>query len=170
MELKNTTPVPNGIFEQMKTLTGTELKALLLIIRSTVGWRDSATGNRKKRDWIAHRQFVERAGISDRSVTSAIQGLLEKGLIEVTDRDNTPLNHPKDRQRCPQVFYGLTVETEVKCTDTPAKNLQNRPQGLRTTKEILQNSSPQDLPEYTHRELIEREQYRMQQQRNRWRY
>ena len=170
MELKNTTPVPNGIFEQMRMLSGTELKALLLITRNTLGWKDPVTNTRKQRDWIAHRQFVEKAGISDRSVTSAIQGLIEKHLIEATDRDHTPLYHPKDRQKCPQVFYGLTVETKAKPTDTPAKNLQNRPQGLRTTKEILQNSSPHELPPYPHRERIEREHYRMQQHRNRWRY
>ena len=170
MELKNTTPVPNGIFEQMGMLSGTELKALLLITRNTLGWKDQSTGKRKQRDWIAHRQFVEKAGISDRSVTSAIQGLIDKGLIEATDRVNNAMNHPKDRQKCPQVFYGLTVNNQEKLTDTPAKNLQNRPQGLRTTKEILQNSSPQELPQYPQRELIEREHYRNQEQRNGWRY
>jgi len=170
MELKNTTPVPNGIFEQMPNLSGTELKALLFITRNTLGWKDPSTGKRKQRDWIAHRQFVERAGISDRSVTSAIQGLIDKGLIEATDRDNNPLNHPKDRQKCPQVFYGLTVETQAKPTDTPAKNPPNRPQKLRTTKEILQNSSQQEMSLYPHKERIEREQYRMQHRRDQWRY
>lgn len=170
MELKNTTPVPNGIFEQMKMLSGTELKALLMIIRNTLGWKDQLSGRRKQRDWIAHRQFVEKAGISDRSVTSAIQGLIEKGLIEATDRNNNPMDHPKDRQKCPQVFYGLTVNNQEKFTDTSAKILQNRPQGLRTTKEILQNSSRQELPLYPQREIIEREQHRMQERRNGWRY
>lgn len=170
MELKNTTPVPNGIFEQMKMLSGTELKALLLITRNTLGWKDQTTGKRKQRDWIAHRQFVEKAGISDRSVTSAVQGLIDKELIEATDRANNAMNHPKDRQKCPQVFYGLTVKNQAESTDTPAKNIQNSPQGLRTTKEILQNSSQQELPQYPQRELVEREQYRKQEQRNGWRY
>lgn len=173
MELKNTTPVPNGIFEQMKMLSGTELKALLMITRNTLGWKDQLTGKRKQRDWIAHRQFVERAGISDRSVTSAIQGLIDKRLIEATDRNNHPMDQPKDRQKCPQVFYGLIVKNQADSTDTPAKisqNRQNPPQSLRTTKEILQNSSQHKLPQYPQRELIEREHYRKQEQRNGWRY
>lgn len=168
MELKNTTPVPNGIFEHMKILTGTELKALLLIVRSTLGWRDKLTGKRKNRDWIAHSQFVQKAGISDRSVTSAIQGLIEKDIIEVTDREGNSLKNPKDRQQCPQVFYGLAVETKAKLADTPAKNHFDRPQTLRTTKEILQKGSQQELPEYPQRELIERDEKRMQCRRDRW--
>lgn len=170
MELKNTTPVPNGIFEHMKRLNGTELKALLLIIRQTIGWKDPSTGKRKTRDWIANRQFVEKAGISDRSVTSAIQGLIEKGLIEATDHHNNTLQHPQDRQKSPQVFYGLTVDNPAKLTVTPAISLQKRPQELRTTKETLQKSREQEFPLFTQRERIEREEERMQFRRNRWGY
>lgn len=168
MELKNTTPVPNGIFEHMKRLNGTELKALLLITRQTIGWKDPSTGKRKTRDWIANRQFVEKAGISDRSVTSAVQGLIEKGLIEATDRDKNPLTYPQDRQKSPQVFYGLTVDNPAKLTVTPATSPQKRPQELRTTKETLQNSREQELPLFAQRERIDREEERMQFCRDGW--
>jgi len=66
------------------------------------------------------------------------------------------------------VFYGLAVETKAKLAVTPAKNHFDRPQTLRTTKEILQKSSQQELPEYPQRELIERDEERMQYRRDRW--
>jgi hypothetical protein len=170
MELKYTTPVPNGLFERMGELNGTELKALLFIIRKTLGWKDASTGKRKERDWISHSQFVEHAGISDRSVTSAVQGLLEKNLINTTNREGQHLLYPKDRQKCPQVFYGLSVGITAKPAYTPAKNIQNSPQRLRATKETLQNSREQELPMFSLRENIEREEERMQYKRNRWGY
>ncbi|QMU63564.1 MAG: hypothetical protein GKR88_04240 [Flavobacteriaceae bacterium] len=72
MRLNNTTAVPNVFFDtQMQHLSGSAIRVYLKIVRNTIGWRD-ANGKVKLRDWISHSQF-EKTGISNRSVTSAIE-------------------------------------------------------------------------------------------------
>ena len=59
MMLNQTTPVPNILFDALlPTLTESELKVLLVIIRQTYGWFDFKTKKRKQRDWISYSQFI----------------------------------------------------------------------------------------------------------------
>ncbi|WP_339883544.1 hypothetical protein [Polaribacter vadi] len=67
----------------MKELSSFAVRLYLKIIRNTLGWRDRE-GNYKSFDWISLSQF-EMAGVSSRSVTKAIEKLLNLLLIKVTD-------------------------------------------------------------------------------------
>ncbi len=77
IEAPNYTQIPNIYFDSiMQTLNHTENIVFLVIMRKTFGWH-------KKRDKISYSQIMELTGIKSRTtVSTALKGLLEKGLIE----------------------------------------------------------------------------------------
>lgn len=109
MLYKQTTQVPNYIFDQhLSKLTEAELKILLVVIRQTHGWIDKRTGSRKKRDRITSYQFRNKAGLSRRTVTNAIQSLAYKRLICITDFEGKELREAADRKGKSTVFYSVS--------------------------------------------------------------
>ena len=77
IEKPNYTQIPNVYFDEiMQTLNQTENIVFLVIMRKTFGWH-------KKRDKISYSQIMSLSGIKSRTtVSTALKGLLEKGLIE----------------------------------------------------------------------------------------
>lgn len=112
--LKNTTPVPNQVFSWLPELSGTELKCLLVIIRNTIGWVDKYTGERKERDWIANSVFASKGGISERSVTTAIESLLKKKIIKATGYGGSELSDPQKRKFSNRIYYQLNLDNSEK--------------------------------------------------------
>lgn len=112
--LKNTTPVPNQVFSCLPDLSGTELKCLLVIIRNTMGWVDKYTGERKRRDWIANSVFASNGGISERSVTTAIESLIQKKLIKVSGYGGSELSNPQQRKFSNRIYYQLNLDNSEK--------------------------------------------------------
>jgi hypothetical protein len=94
-------PVPNQFFDVvLPTLTDTEARVLLVVIRSTLGWRvgNGEGGTRtKQRDLIAHRQLVKRTGRSGSSVSAAVQSLIVRKFIAVEDAEGKPLALARER-------------------------------------------------------------------------
>lgn len=91
MMYKKTTQIPNIVLDQyLKTLSASELKILLVILRQTYGWR-------KTRDRISYSQFIEKTGYSRRILTKAIKSLESKGIITITGRKGNLLN-PRSRK------------------------------------------------------------------------
>lgn len=184
MRLNNTTPVPNAFFDShLEDLSGSAVRVYLKIVRNLLGWRDEH-GNVKKRDWIAHSQF-EKTGLSNRSVTSGVQELLDHGLIGVSDDYLNNLNDPFKRKKAKRVYYSLVLEntpTTEKSTFYSEKNtLYNEktkekiPQNLLITKEIsLPKYSVMDrVPDHVRIEQIRREKLKkkemhMQKERDSW--
>lgn len=156
MRLNNTTPVPNVFFDShLENLSGSAVRVYLKIVRNLLGWRDE-NGNVKKRDWIAHSQF-EKTGLSNRSVTSGVQELLDHGLIGVTDDYLNNLCDPLRRKKAKRVYYSLVLEntpiTEKSTFYSENNTLYNEktkektPQNLLITKEI-------SLPKYNANERV----------------
>jgi hypothetical protein len=154
MEKPHTTPVPNVIFDiYMKELNSTELKVLLVVIRQTLGWADRrGIYGRKETDWITGSQLRGKTGSSERAITSAIEILVIKKLIEVHDASRHKLSYSKDRQGKTRLYYSLhpSVFTPVdKSLKSPltsanfAEDFRNNYgallQKMRITKETLQN-------------------------------
>ena len=79
---------------QYTALSATEVRVMLYIFYRTLGYRDPLTGGRKVADAISHSQFLKGitthddkqldlgAGISERSLDRALDGLQEKGFIK----------------------------------------------------------------------------------------
>ena len=154
MEKPHTTPVPNVFFDiYMKELNSTELKVLLVVIRQTLGWADRrGIYGRKEVDWISGSQLRQKTGCSERAITSAIETLVMKKLIEVHDDRGHKLSYSKDRQGKTRLYYGLhpyvfkpvdnsTIypQTSANIAEDFRKNYGALLQKMRITKETLQN-------------------------------
>ena len=110
MYLKQSTQVPNKVFDiYLKTLSAKELKVLLIIVRQTLGWIDSK-GYRKKRDWMSQRFLANKTGLSPKSVSQGIEMLVSKHLITATSVDGRELWSPNERKGQEKVFYGPTEQ------------------------------------------------------------
>ena len=108
MVYKQTTQVPNFLFDtHLRELTEAELKIFLVTVRQTLGWFDSATGQRKVRDRITHSQFKQKTGLSNRAISKTIQSLSVKKLIQITNFEGKELHQPKDRKGKAYLFYGV---------------------------------------------------------------
>jgi len=106
MYYKGTTQVPNEIFDQyLLYLNQSQIKVLLVVIRQTLGWIDPKTKQRKRKDWISVGFFVRRTGLTRKSITYAIQELIEKELIIALDFYDNELRLPKNRKGKRRIYY-----------------------------------------------------------------
>jgi len=154
MRQLNTTPVPNVIFDiYLKELNSAELKVLLVVIRQTFGWADRrGMFGRKETDWISGKQLIQKTGSSKRAITSAIDVLVRKKIIEILDDKGNILDNPLKRQGKTKLYYRIdsgvynTVEnpmenfsTYAKYAEDISKKVTALVQKMHITKEILQN-------------------------------
>jgi len=125
MMSENYTKTPNILFDQLiRELSNSELKILLIIIRQTNGWIDSKSKKYKTRDRIAYSQFISKTGISRRIISIAINSLLKKNLIEITDIQGNSLVSPKDRKGRFFIYYSPNLKS-VQSLSTCAKSDTN---------------------------------------------
>lgn len=72
----NTFQTPNVLIDVMPSLSESELRILIAVIRKTYGWH-------KPKDKIAQSQYRLMTGLSKPSIQNGVKGLIEKGLIEI---------------------------------------------------------------------------------------
>lgn len=182
--LRGTTPVPNLFFDgQMAGLSASAVRVYLKIVRNTWGWRDR-DGRVKRRDWISHSQFL-KVGVSSRSVTKAVEELLERGLIRITDDHGNSLSDPKKRKLAKRLYYAPIAHSKEENTYNNAKTTHNNAENgvlpgqnpLSTketlTKERLMEENAQGTERLTDSQRmnqIKEEQQRKQVQRDNWLY
>jgi len=108
MAIPNTTPTPNELYNgEMKKMTDTELRVVLLVTRATLGWEeDKETKMRKKEDWISYFQLKQRSGRGYTALAKAIDGCIKKGWIEARDSEGNLLN-TKAKRIGRKIFYRL---------------------------------------------------------------
>lgn len=183
--IPNTTPTPNWLYNgEMKKMSDTELRVVLLITRSTLGWiEDRITGMRKQEDWISHTQLIERSGKSSRAISYAIQNCVKHGWIETRDKKGKILKTPEERRRR-RVYYRLgniftdklksTATSKVDenlphlMTKSTANDDTNLPHPLRNTKETLtkETKTKEISSSFKKKPFYEGEQ--MRQSRGKW--
>lgn len=74
--IPNSFIIPNSVIDELLAkLTGAELKCYLFVVRKTKGWN-------KESDSISVSQFMEVTGLSNRSIITACESLVEMGLLE----------------------------------------------------------------------------------------
>ena len=85
------TKIPNVLIQTLlPTLSDTELRIVLVLLRATVGWnKPDATVT------LSYRKLMERTGRSSETVWKAVQSLEDKGIIH-SDR-NRPIQKPRNR-------------------------------------------------------------------------
>ena len=105
---KKSTQVLNLILVHfLKHLTAAELKILLVIIRQTYGWIDKSTGYRKSKDRISQSQFVTKTGLCKRIITKALQSLVSKGIIIITDQAGNLLHARLEGKGVAKLFFSF---------------------------------------------------------------
>ena len=109
MSIPNTTPTPNELYNgEMHKMKDTELRIVLIVTRATLGWVvDKETGMRKKEDWTASKQLMEKSGRKNKAVSLAIANCVKNGWIEARDKEGNLLSKPEDRARRKKIFYRL---------------------------------------------------------------
>lgn len=167
--IPNTTPTPNWLYNgEMKKMTDTDLRVVLVVTRATLGWiSDPKTKMRKEEDWISHSQLIKKTGRSSRAISSAVDSCVKNGWIETRDKKGNMLKTPNERRR-KKVFYRLgeiftnklsTANSKADkdlpqmTTEPTANSDTNLPQKQRNTKEIItkktiqngEQSSPGDV-------------------------
>jgi len=108
-----TTPVPNAVFEYIPSLSEAELKLYLIILRQTLGWKDTKSDKRKVYDWISASQFHTKTGLSRRAVGTAVRSLTYRNLILVADEHGRVLHTPNDRKGKTRLYYRIAVDNKV---------------------------------------------------------
>lgn len=176
MSLRGTTPIPNLFLDdRMAHLSSSSVRVYLKIIRNTLGWRDKS-GGFKRRDWIAHSQF-EQAGVSSRSVTKAVEELLNSGLIRVTDEKGNSLKNPQKRKLAHRIYYAPILESNeidtynnVINTHTTANNDPRPKKFLPSTKDINKRkyNASERIPDHERLQQILMEEQMKQNNRDRW--
>ena len=129
-------------------LKDVELRVLLIVVRQTLGWvEDYITGRRKEKDWISRGQLMRKTGRGHSSVSTAIEKLIRKELIEAHDEAGRILQSPRERSGN-KIFYRLNLngsKTGLYAVDKPVHFLDRYPrpvqnldvQKVDTTKETL---------------------------------
>ncbi len=108
MTVRYTTSVPNMLFDHhLGELSVSELKVLLVVIRQTWGWTDKFTGKKKQWDWISGSQFRKKTGLSQKSISKAIDTLISKRMIIACDSTGFALTEAHDRRSAKRIFYSL---------------------------------------------------------------
>lgn len=113
MSLCQTTPVPNGLFDQhLATLKEVELKVLLVIIRKTLGWVEVKNPRQRKQlERISIVCFEMNTGCSRRGISNAIQTLVERKLIYVFDQSGNKLDNPEERKGKFTLYFQPVIKT-----------------------------------------------------------
>lgn len=127
---KNTTQTPNNLFDNyLKTLTDTELRVLLTIIRKTIGLRDvSNPSARVERAWISQKLFSICTGKSGKAVSGAIDSLVQQKIIEVTNTSAAVLNTKSKRRGASRLYYASLLrldENKKQASDNACENPVN---------------------------------------------
>ena len=74
--IPNAFQIPNSVIDELLAkLTCAELKCYLFVVRKIKGWN-------KESDSISVSQFMEVTGLSNRSIITACESLVEMGLLE----------------------------------------------------------------------------------------
>ena len=103
------TRTPNELYDKHLHLKEVELKVLLVIIRQTYGYFDKIKGSHKDWDWISISFFAKKTGKSNKAISLAIQGLIQKRLILVKNERGLLVLTPELRKHSKKLYFKATV-------------------------------------------------------------
>jgi len=157
-----TTQTPNSLFDiHLKTLLNSELKVLLVIIRKTIGIADvNNKGSRMERAWISQKLFHICTNLSGRAISTAIDSLIQKDLIIVTDHSGQILKNKNARRGASRLYFSSNSllekkEEKNKANEITCNNPVNKVHTIKQTiiKQSCENSS-HGIVKLTDRERI----------------
>ncbi len=154
------TPVPNAIFDQyLPYVNQAEVKVLLVVVRQTLGWLDPKTKCRKSKDWISISFFSRKTGLTYKSISIAINSLIQKEMIVALDRKENELRLPKDRRGKKRIYYAYAPYFRAMKAKSKVFNFPNICRIAPKTKET-QTKETQVLPSYQNQRQPDHERLR----------
>lgn len=132
MNIKNTTPVPNALFDiLLPHLKYAELKVLMIVVRQTYGFVNPKNNRQRKEfDRMTISQIAKKSGCSKRAVNDAISMLSQNQLIDIRDHNGNILRSPESRKGKYILYFSVTQNVR-----TPMEKFALKPtQKLRITK------------------------------------
>ncbi len=158
--------------EVLPMLKDTELRVLLIVLRQT-----HVAGKETDKCWLTHRELCRRTGRASEAVSGAVEKLVDKGLLCVTDEAGRRLHTTSQRQQIMgRHFYRVTylnnkahsIDLNTDCY-TPkwaagkSKTIEdiNKPYSLRKTEGVDILPTISLSPEEKHR--IEAEKARIRE-------
>jgi len=145
-----TTQIPNSVFDiHLKTLSKSELKVLLIILRKTVGIADfEIKGKRIERAWISQRLFSLCTNLSGRAISTAIDSLNSKNLIIVSNKSGQILKTKNARRGASRLYYSSNSllersQEKNKVSEITSNNTVNKVHTIKQTmiKQSSENTS-----------------------------
>lgn len=131
------TPISNILFDTfLPTLTSSELKILLIVLRQSSGWR-------KERDRMTGSQLENKTGLSRRIIASGIQSLIDKRLLIASDFHKNTLNKPVERKGKTHIYFSSPLATYAKKDVNLCKREQNPMQKLSYNKRNITKETRQ---------------------------
>jgi len=144
MQLHQTTPIPNEIFDlHLPHLSHAELRVILIVARQTLGWKDTKTGKRKERDRMTYNFLIKKTGLYRTVLSQAIQSLITRGLLIVSDYHGNPLMHPHERQGKHFLYYQLVRNFNQTYSQSGITPVLNSEQNKRKTIKKKSSSKEQ---------------------------
>lgn len=137
----------------MPALKDTEWRVLCVIVRQTLGWKVGEGRERKRTDWITRRQLKAKTHRHSEAISDAVDGLVCRRLVEVSDAAGHRLLTRHERRRNGRrLYYRLAdaVMATLPKTKDPFSEiehgfLKSEQGGVRkanTTKETLTKYTP----------------------------
>lgn len=155
MTENNFTLTPNIIFDYLlKELSSSELKIILVIIRQTIGWIDQKTGKRKEKDRISFSQFVDKTGLSRRSISKAINSLSERSLIIITDKSGSILSISSQRKGQFSIYYSFSCLDNIEREKNAFNICKKRHQHVQKVTYNKRNNNKRNLSKEMHTDYV----------------
>lgn len=134
MRRPNFTAIPNEVFdEHMRSLSGSELKVLLVVCRKTIGFH-------KDTDSISISQIEEMAGISNRSAIDAVNALVEKNILMKDSKKGATSKYTLDIDGYEESSQAASEESSLELV----KKVHTTSEESSQTKETLQKKETND--------------------------
>lgn len=134
MRRPNFTAIPNEVFDKhMRSLSGSELKVLLVVCRKTIGFH-------KDTDSISISQIEEMAGISNRSAIDAVNALVEKNILMKDSKKGATSKYTLDIDGYEESSQAASEESSLELV----KKVHTTSEESSQTKETLQKKETND--------------------------
>ncbi|MEO0899596.1 MAG: replication protein [Bacteroidota bacterium] len=107
------TMIPNEVIDvYLRELKPGELKVLLVVLRQTLGYSQGKGSKRRKiQDWISISQFKEKTGCDGKTISLAIQSLIDLGIVSVSDGQGNKLASAQKRRGKRRLYFRQTLRT-----------------------------------------------------------
>lgn len=130
IEQPNYTQVPNVLFEAMATMTESELKCTLAIVRQIIGF------HKEKPEPVSYTQIQKMTGLSRQAVTDGVRASVERGYVVIAGKGKRGAN-----------LYSLNfIDQSTQWTSTSQPSRPELVYSVDTQKKGKENSKEKNIP------------------------